>query len=176
MQKIDKDIFFDIPVKISSVQEKKIAEVFFAFDHSAVNMVQAKDVGTILRIIGFTPTEAEVQDVVSKTEFQDHPGNVHLSKFLPFIKKVINEKKLKPSTSETLLRAFRLFDNENKGYIEMKTFVTVMKTTGDVLDDEELKEMMKAAVDPSTKRIHYENYIAKLLHEPEILKSEDENC
>lgn len=152
--------------------EKKIAEVFFTFDHSAVNIINQADVGTILRSLGFVPNENEIKVLIAETEFPDHPGNIHISKFIPVIKKMIDEQKMKPSSPEHLLKAFQVLDPEHKGYIEAESFSSLMKATGDPMNEDELhNQMIKVAVDSSEKRIYYEDYIAKLLHDSPLLKS-----
>lgn len=56
-----------------------------------------------------------------------------------------------------LLRAFRAFDPESKGYIDAEPFVELLTTKGDNLDDAEAKAMLKFAGD-TQGRIYYEDY------------------
>lgn len=167
MQKTDDAIYFDIPINITSPLEKKIAKVFAAFDHNAVNMVHARDVGAILRFLGCVPTEKEVEEIVKKTEFPDHPGDIHLSNFMKVLKEKLFKQEMKPSPPEVLIEAFRFFDPNNQGFIEKEKFIEIMKEFGEAMTDDELDSMLKASVSPHDQRVHFEFYLSKLIHEPE---------
>lgn len=161
------DIYFDIPVEIKNPLEQRVADAFQIYDHRSVNMIDARDVGAVLRSLGCVPTEAEIQDVVKKTEFEKHPGDVHLSNFMPVVKSLLHEHKMKPSPCEDLLAAFKLLDPKNKGFIDKATFVKILTEVGEPMTDDELKAFMKSAVNPIDGCIHYETYIKQLIHEPE---------
>lgn len=167
MHKIDDAIYFDIPVNVSSALEHKIAEVFATFDHNSVNVVEARDAGSILRFLGCAPSEEEIEELVKETEFPDHPGNIHLSRFIKVLKKRMANQKMKPAQPEALHEAFKLFDPNNKGFIAKDDFVKIMTEHGEPMSKEELALMMKSAVNPNDGRVHYESYLNQLAYEPE---------
>lgn len=49
------EAFFDIPVEISSDLDRKIYDAFKVYDFRCVNMVDASDIGNILRFLGCVP-------------------------------------------------------------------------------------------------------------------------
>jgi Ca2+-binding EF-hand superfamily protein len=160
------EVYFDIPVVISDPFEKTIFKAFTIYDHNNVNMVDAKDVGAILRSLGCVPSENDVRDMIEQTEFPSHPGDVHLSNFMPYLKKQLVQKKMKPSPAEDLLKAFKVFDPKNKGFISKEIFLEMLTDYGDEMSDDEVKQMAKSAVDPSDDKVYYEIYIRQLMHEP----------
>ena len=159
--------YFDIPFEITNPLEKKIAEVFLVYDHNAVNMIDKFDVGAVLRSLGCVPTEQDIADIVAKTEFPSHPGNIHITKFIPYLKGLLLNRRMKPSPPEEILEAFKVLDPQNKRFIEKETFHKMMTEYGDAMTDDELITLMKSAVNPSDNRVYYENYIYQLIHEPE---------
>ncbi|CRL05914.1 CLUMA_CG019114, isoform A [Clunio marinus] len=163
----DDDVYFDIPVQINNKFEKRISEVFRVFDHRAINMVNGEDIGSILRFLGCVPTEEQIQTIIKNTEFPSHPGDIHLSNFLPYIKDLLIRHEMKPSKPEALLQAFKILDPKDKGFIEKEIFESFIKDCGEAMSEETYKEMMKTAVDPIEKKVYYEPYIRKLMHEPE---------
>lgn len=167
MEAKSKEIYFDIPVEITNPLEQRIAVAFLIYDHRAVNMIDSKDVGAVLRSLGCVPTEAEICEVVKKTEFYDHPGDVHLSNFLPHVKELLFAHKMKPSHCNDLLEAFKMLDPKNKGFIDEASFSKLMTDVGEPMTEEELNALLKSAVDPSDSSIHYEAYIKTLVHDPE---------
>ncbi|XP_065077194.1 dynein regulatory complex protein 8 [Ochlerotatus camptorhynchus] len=147
--------------------EKRVADAFLIFDHHGNKTVDVREIGTILRFLGCVPTEADVNEVISATEFEDSNGTVHLSKFLPFVSQLIAEHKLEPAPPEKLLKAFRVLDQEGKGFVDRDYMTKLITEEGEPFTAEELEEMMAVAVDMATDKIPYENYLNQLLHEPQ---------
>lgn len=73
--------------------EKKIADTFLIFDHNGNKTVDVREIGTILRFLGCVPSEAEINECISATEFEDSNGTVHLAKFLPYVFQLLTEHK-----------------------------------------------------------------------------------
>ncbi|CAH0403688.1 unnamed protein product [Chilo suppressalis] len=143
--------------------EKKIIEAFEVFDHSGKQVVDVREIGTILRSLGCCPTEAEIQEVILATENKEATGNVPLANFLPFMCKVMLEHRYYPASAEMLLAAFRYFDTEGKGYLTKERFSQLMLEEGEPFTQEEYEEMMQTALDPVTDTITYEYYINQLM-------------
>lgn len=161
------EVYFDIPVKIISLLDQRIADAFSVYDHRAVNMVDERDVGAIIRSLGCAPTEIEIQEIIKKTEFSTHPGDVHLLNFMPHVKVLLAAKKLKPSPPEEILKAFKILDPEDKGFIEKETFINMLVSFGEPMTEKEMRDFIKSAVILNDDRIDYEQYIKKLIYEPE---------
>ncbi|PZC82861.1 dynein regulatory complex protein 8 isoform X1 [Helicoverpa armigera] len=143
--------------------EKKIMEAFEVFDHSAKQVVDVREIGTILRSLGCCPTEAEVQEVILATENKEATGNVPLANFLPYLCKAMVEHRFYPASAEMLLAAFRYFDEEGRGYLTKERFTQLMLEEGEPFTQEEFDEMMQTALDPVTDTITYEYYINQLM-------------
>lgn len=47
----------------------------------------------LIFITGCVPTEAEVQDIILRTEDRDCSGIIHLANFLPYVCELINDHK-----------------------------------------------------------------------------------
>lgn len=80
-------------VSITTDLEKKIADAFLIFDHQGNKTVDVREVGTILRSVGCVPSENEINEVISATEFEDSNGTIHLSRFLPHVTQLLAEHK-----------------------------------------------------------------------------------
>ncbi|XP_023946132.1 dynein regulatory complex protein 8 isoform X3 [Bicyclus anynana] len=146
--------------------EKKIIESFEVFDHSGKQVVDVREIGTILRSLGCCPTEAEIQEVILATENKEATGNVPLINFLPYMCKVMIEHRFYPASAEMLLAAFRYFDKEGRGYLTKEKFAQLMLEEGEPFTQEEFDEMMQTALDPVTDTITYEYYINQLMVAP----------
>ena len=67
-------------------------------------------------------------------------------------------------SEEKIMRAFRAFDPEGKGYIDGEYLKNLLMTRGDSFRPKEAQEMLAVAVDEGTGHIYYEDF-AKLLAE-----------
>lgn len=161
------EIYFNIPFEIKNPVQERIAKAFSLFDREGIKVAQAKDVGPILRSLGCVPSAADVREVVKETEFKDHPGEVHISKFVRHVEKIINDQKLKPASEKILVQAFKLLDPEDDGFIDSENFRKLMMEVGDELTQFELESLMKSAIDPIDGKVHYETYIRQLIYEPD---------
>ncbi|CAH0598730.1 unnamed protein product [Chrysodeixis includens] len=153
--------------------ERRIMDAFEVFDHSAKQVVDVREVGTILRSLGCCPTEAEVQEVILATENKEVTGNVPLHTFLPYMCKAMIEHRFYPASAEMLLAAFRYFDSEGRGYLTKERFTKLMLEEGEPFTQEEFDEMMQTALDPVTDTITYEYYINQLMVEDEIIENQE---
>ena len=55
---------------------------------SALNNSTLREIGTIIRSLGFCPSEAELQEVTRDMETPNLVGYVHLDRFLPVVAKI----------------------------------------------------------------------------------------
>lgn len=57
-----------------------------------------------------------------------------------------------------LLKAFQVLDSENKGYLTQEELTKYMSEEGEPFTQEELEEMLSAAIDPEKRTILYRDY------------------
>lgn len=94
---------------------------------------------------------------------------ISIDQYEPVMVKVLTERK-KDFTRDSyhhLMRAFRAFDTDKKGYLEVEELKQIM-TGGDLpFTEQELDEMIAFSVDQATNRIYYEDYSYKLAYDGE---------
>ncbi len=61
-------------------------------------------------------------------------------------------------SEETIAKAFEILDKEKKGYLETDNLVRLLKTYGEPMDEDEIREFLHAAEDPTAHQIRYEEY------------------
>ena len=72
-------------------------------------------------------------------------------------------RKMKDSDSEAELReAFKVFDNDGNGYINVDELRQVMTNLGERLSDEEVEMMIKEADIDGDGLVNYEEFIAMM--------------
>lgn len=73
--------------------QKRIVDAFETFDHEHNKTVDAREIGTIIRSLGFCPSEAELLEVMRDMEDPNLVSYVHLDRFLPVVAKIIKDQK-----------------------------------------------------------------------------------
>ncbi|XP_070160057.1 dynein regulatory complex protein 8 isoform X1 [Polyergus mexicanus] len=170
--------------------ERRLYEAFDVFDNARSGEVDVRDLGTIIRALGYIKhkiqiilylshskfysflcrsigcviTEAELQEI--QVEVEDVENNcVPINRFVEYMSKAINERKFKPAEPEELLKAFQLLDPENRGYIMKDDLEKSIMEIGEPFTNEEVADMMAVACDAETGKINYEHYINLLIVE-----------
>ncbi|XP_025193374.1 dynein regulatory complex protein 8-like [Melanaphis sacchari] len=143
-----------------------IADAFDIFDHSGNRTIDVRELGTVLRYLGYVPSQADLRELAVNVEDHEATGTVHLAEFLPYVENAISEYKYQPASASELLSAFRALDPERTGTISRECMESALRHDGEPFEDEELEEMMSAAaVETATGGmvIPYELYINKIL-------------
>lgn len=86
-------IYVNLITIVNNDLEKRISDAFCVFDHHGDKLIDVREVGTVLRLLGCVPTEQEVNEVISATETEETSGVVHLTKFLPHVSQLLMERK-----------------------------------------------------------------------------------
>ena len=119
--------------ELTKEQENKLNEAFFLVDQDNDKSITVNEVGLLLRALGIFISESDIEKLKSELESQ---GNlVTFDKF-----KKIYKKRLKNNlSSNDLYDAFRYFDNDNAGKINLNILKHGLMTLGEPLSREEMK-------------------------------------
>ena len=87
-----------------------------------------------MRALGFEPKKEEIKKMISDID-KDGSGTIDFSEFLEMMTAKMSEK----DSREEILKAFRLFDDDETGKISFKNLKRVAKELGENMTDEELQ-------------------------------------
>ncbi|KAL6768622.1 DLE2 [Auxenochlorella protothecoides x Auxenochlorella symbiontica] len=93
-----------------------------------------------MRALGFEPKKEEVKKLVADFD-KDGSGLIDYEEFLQVMTTKMGERDGK----EEIIKAFRLFDDDETGKISFKNLKRVAKELGENITDEELQEMIDEA-------------------------------
>ncbi|XP_056624429.1 dynein regulatory complex protein 8 [Triplophysa dalaica] len=147
---------------IISETHKKICNAFDVFDHESNKTVDVREIGTIIRSLGCYPSEAELHDIIAELEEEEPTGFVRYERFLPTMTKILLERKFRPITEDLLLQAFEVLDQQKKGYLEPEELTRYLTQEGEPFTQEEVEEMLSAAVDPDKNVILYKDFVSMM--------------
>ncbi|XP_064364141.1 dynein regulatory complex protein 8 [Dromaius novaehollandiae] len=149
--------------RVEAEIEKKVIEAFEVFDHECNKTVDVREIGSIVRSLGCYPTEAELQELLAEIEEEEPTGYIHLEKFIPVMRKVLLERSYQPIPEDVLLHAFEALDENKCGYLTKEQLVKYMTEEGEPFTQEEMEDMLSAALDPETNIIRYKDYITLMI-------------
>lgn len=93
-----------------------------------------------MRALGFEPKKEEIKKMISDID-KDGSGTIDFSEFLEMMTAKMSER----DSREEILKAFRLFDDDETGKISFRNLKRVAKELGENMTDEELQEMIDEA-------------------------------
>eukprot|EP00095_Tigriopus_kingsejongensis_P008388 snap_masked-scaffold9_size846264-processed-gene-2.1 protein:Tk08388 transcript:snap_masked-scaffold9_size846264-processed-gene-2.1-mRNA-1 annotation:"Calmodulin" len=119
--------------------------------------ISTKELLYVMRSIGQNPTEDEIQDLIMESDLNGD-GTIDFKEFLAMMKR----KSAETDQTEALREAFRIFDKDRSGFIEIKEIISVTSTLGQALTREELEAFMKEADLNGDGKIDYEEFAKDL--------------
>ncbi|XP_048391567.1 dynein regulatory complex protein 8 [Stegostoma tigrinum] len=142
--------------------QKNIKDAFAVFDHESNNSVDVREIGTIIRSLGCCPNEGELHEMLAEVEEEEPTGYIQLEKFLPMMTRVLLERKYRPQPEDVILQAFEVLDQTKKGYLTQEELTKYLTEEGEPFTQEEMEEMLSAAVDPEKNVIFYKDFAAMM--------------
>lgn len=96
-----------------------------------------------MRALGFEPKKEEIKKMIADID-NDGSGTIDFDEFLQMMTAKMSEK----DSREEILKAFRLFDDDETGKITFNNLKRVAKELGENMTDEEL-QVLRAANGPA---------------------------
>ncbi|KAK2958675.1 putative Ca2+-binding protein/EF-hand superfamily protein [Blattamonas nauphoetae] len=126
--------------ELTEEQRQEIREAFDLFDTDGSGTIDAKELKVAMRALGFEPKKDEVKRMIQEID-RDGTGTIDFTSFL----EMMTIKMAERDPREEILKAFRLFDDDNTGKITFANLKRVAKELGENMSDEELQEMIDEA-------------------------------
>lgn len=139
-----------------SLSEEKIAEfrcAFELFDKDRDGKITTKELGTVMKNLGQSPSEEDLQEMIKAVDNDDN-GSIDFNEFLVLMAAKIQDE----DTEEEMMEAFKVFDRDGNGYITKNDFKVVMTNLGEPLTPEELDEMIKDNDEDGDGQLTYDDF------------------
>lgn len=114
--------------------------MIIAFHILGTGTIDVKELRVAMRALGFEPKKDEIRMMLSGLN-KDGSDTIDFSEFLDLMTSKMGER----DSREEILKAFRLFDDDDTGKISFKNLKRVAKELGENMTDEELQEMIDEA-------------------------------
>ena len=110
------------------------------FDTDGSGTIDAKELKIAMRALGFEPKKEEIRKMIADID-ADGSGTIDFQEFLEMMTAKMSQK----DSKEEILKAFKLFDDDESGKITFRNLKRVAKELGENMSDEELQEMIDEA-------------------------------
>ncbi|KAH0945832.1 hypothetical protein HN011_011132 [Eciton burchellii] len=140
--------------ELTEEQRADIKEAFDLFDPDGTGKIATKELKVTFRALGFEPTKEELKKFIADFD-PDGLGKLSYEEFLHLMTVKMAEK----DSKDDLIRAFRLFDDDDTGKISFKNLKRVAIELGETLTDEEIQEMIDEADKDGDGEISQEEFL-----------------
>ncbi|KAI9295190.1 calcium ion binding, calmodulin [Neoconidiobolus thromboides FSU 785] len=134
-----------------------IREAFGYYDRDRDGFISVQDLGTVMRSLGQTPSDNDVQNLIS--QLNQSNGLINFEQLVA----IMEENKKNTSTEEQIMDAFKVFDKEGKGLIPTQELKHVLTSLGEKLSDQEAEDMISEADRDNSGFIDYSAFVSMLL-------------
>ncbi|KAL3816380.1 hypothetical protein ACHAXA_008350 [Cyclostephanos tholiformis] len=142
------------PPELTEDQKQEIREAFDLFDTDGSGTIDAKELKVAMRALGFEPSKEEIRNLISQIN-RDGSGTVNFAEFLTMMTTKMGER----DSTEEMIKAFRLFDDDETGKISFRNLKRVAVELGENITDEELQEMIDEADRDGDGEVSQEEFI-----------------
>ncbi|CAK9234678.1 unnamed protein product [Sphagnum troendelagicum] len=125
---------------LTDEQKQEIREAFDLFDTDRSGSIDANELKVAMRALGFESKKEDIKKMLDKID-EDGSGVIEFDEFVKMMTAKMGERESK----EEIKRAFRLFDIDETGRISFPNLKRIAKELGEILSDEELREMIQEA-------------------------------
>merc|ERR1712100_223810 len=140
--------------ELTEEQRQEIKEAFDLFDTDGSGSIDSKELKVAMRALGFEPKKEEVKKMISEID-KDGSGQIDFMDFVDMMTVKMAER----DPREEILKAFKLFDDDETGFISFKNLKRVAKELGENMTDEELQEMIDEADRDNDGQISEEEFL-----------------
>ncbi|XP_031998124.1 troponin C, skeletal muscle isoform X3 [Hylobates moloch] len=144
----------------SYLSEEMIAEfkaAFDMFDADGGGDISVKELGTVMRMLGQTPTKEELDAIIEEVD-EDGSGTIDFEEFLVMMVRQMKED-AKGKSEEELAECFRIFDRNADGYIDPEELAEIFRASGEHVTDEEIESLMKDGDKNNDGRIDFDEFL-----------------
>ncbi|CAK5032119.1 unnamed protein product [Meloidogyne enterolobii] len=127
--------------QLTSDQIEQFRKYFNMFDKEGKGFIRATQVGQILRTMGQAFEERDLKQLIREFD-SDGSGEIEFEEFAAMVANFVVSGEDNEGLQQELREAFRLYDKEGNGYINVSDLREILRALDDKITDDELDEMI----------------------------------
>ena len=144
---------------LTELQIAEYKEAFQIFDKHGEGVINSKELGTIMRSLGLSPSDEDLKEIIDSFDNDKNNNMIDFNSFLI----IMARRKNDIDKEEDLLEAFRVFDKENNGKISARELRYVMMSSGEELNENAIEDMIHEASSGQEDFIDYHKFVKLML-------------
>ena len=138
--------------------EKEYKSIFEMHDSNKDGSVNSLELANILKSININISDEEIKEIMTEIELEGN-GEINYDEFIS----ILNKREKDVDNEEELLKAFKVFDKEGNGLININELKHIMLTVGNNLSESEINDMLTEADTDMDGYINYEEFIRSIV-------------
>ena len=147
-------MFSEIPLK----KENEYKIIYDSYAQGKEGNLSTSELSNILKSINIDASDEEIKDIIKKLELEDKKV-INYEEFLS----IINSKDKHIDEEEEVLNAFKVFDKDGNGLININELKELMLSIGNNWTEEEINEMLGEADIDMDGFIQYEEFVRTMM-------------
>lgn len=120
-------------------------EAFSLFDTNGDNSISSTEIKQIFAQLGESITDAQLSDILAEYDI-DKSGSIDFEEFLLMMANKVSDTGLSQTDlEEEISSAFKMFDSDGNGFIDVKELRQALAKLGETLSEEEAQQMLDEA-------------------------------
>ncbi|XP_061732086.1 centrin-3 isoform X1 [Nerophis ophidion] len=141
--------------ELSEEQKLEIREAFELFDTDKDNAIDYHELKVAMRALGFEVKKLDVMQILKDYDREEN-GKINFEDFYEVVMELILERDPK----EEIMKAFRLFDDDESGTISLRNLRRVARELGENTTEEELRSMIDVFDTDGDGEINQEEFMS----------------
>lgn len=137
---------------LSAEQISELKAAFNLFDLDGGGDIDSEELGTVMRALGQNPSEDEIAAMIAEVDTEG-TGSIEMEGFI----RLMARKMLMEDVGKELEESFRIFSEEDDGFITLTALRTILQALASHLSSEEVNEIVEL-YDDGTGRISFDDF------------------
>ena len=147
-------MFNDLP-KSKGEEYKKVFESYSKGQEGNVNK---QELANIFKAINIDASDEEIKEIIKKMDLEGKK-QINYEEFLT----IINQREKDVDEEEEVLKAFKVFDKEGNGLININELKDIMLSMGNNWSENEINEMFAEADIDMDGYLNYEDFVRTMM-------------
>ena len=155
----DFQLSYKMVEQLSEEQIRIYKESFDVFDKDGDGTITSKEFGSVMRSLGQNPSQAQLQVMIEEFD-KNNNGKIDFLEFCEIMVKKAGDYTMSLKDVEN---AFKVFDKDGSGFIEIDELRDLMMNLGEKLTEEEIQAMMQFADIDKDGKIDYHEFVIMMM-------------
>ncbi|PVD32611.1 hypothetical protein C0Q70_08053 [Pomacea canaliculata] len=149
---------------LTDEQKAELKQAFSMFEKAGKGKIQVRDLGELLRCLGWNPSEQDLEEARHELEVTAR-GTISFADVEAYIARR-GGIYYGNNAEEDILVAFQVLDKSGNGKIEVEEFRHFMTTMGERMTNEEVEDLLRSARRDGEEFIEYKDLMRAMQQHP----------